>query len=107
MSKTLREAMGLRDSIGNISVGDTVRIKANGRTGRVDAISKHGLLAIRGCCGVYTMPEVELVEKEKFVPCPNIEKNSKICPGIKETLHPEPTECRFVKVAGSIRLWLA
>ena len=63
--KTLREIMGLRDSIGDIRLGDTVRIKASGHIGKVDAIGKHGLLAIQGCWGVYSPDEVEIVDKKE------------------------------------------
>lgn len=37
--------------------------------------------------------------------CPNINKDSKTCPGIKETPHPEPDECRFVKMYIDSRGW--
>lgn len=29
--------------------------------------------------------------------CPNVYEKNKVCPGIKGTPHPEPSECRFVK----------
>lgn len=29
--------------------------------------------------------------------CPNINNNSKICPGIQGTPHPDASQCRFVK----------
>lgn len=62
--RTLREIMGLRDSIGDIRLGDTVRIKASGHIGKVDAIGKHGLLAIQGCLGVYLPSQVEVIDKK-------------------------------------------
>ncbi len=65
MTKTLNEIFGMRDSIGDIKVGTMVRIKANGHIGKVDAIGRYGLLAIRGTWGVYGPWEVEIVEKEK------------------------------------------
>ena len=60
--KTLREIMGLRDSIGDIRIGDTVRIVSGGHVGRVEMIGQHGLLLISGIHGVYASWEVE---KEK------------------------------------------
>lgn len=63
MSKTLREAMGLRDSIGDIEVGTTVRIKSSGHIGRVMGIGRHGLLDIQGTWGVYSPSEVEIKEE--------------------------------------------
>jgi len=62
--KTLREAMGLQDSIGNIKLGDTVRIKATGHIGKVEAIGRYGLLAIQGCWGVYHPSQVEILDKK-------------------------------------------
>ena len=67
MAKTLRETMGLRDSIGSIRLGDIVRIKATGYIGKVDAIGRHGLLAIQGCWGVYSPEEVEIVKEGKKI----------------------------------------
>ena len=64
MSKTLREVMGLRDSIGDIKRGDMVRIIHSGHVGRVDFIGQHGLLAISGTHGVYASWEVEKVDKK-------------------------------------------
>lgn len=65
MTKTLREVMGLRDSYGDIRLGDTVRIKASGHIGKVEAIGRYGLLAIQGCWGVYSPAEVEVVDKKE------------------------------------------
>ena len=62
--KTLREIMGYRDSYGDIRLGDTVRIKASGHIGKVEAIGRYGLLAIQGCWGVYSPAEVEKVDKK-------------------------------------------
>ena len=64
MAKTLREIMGLRDSIGDIKLGDTVRIKTTGYVGKVQAIGRHGLLDIQGCWGVYGPAEVEKIDKK-------------------------------------------
>lgn len=64
MTKTLRETMGLRDSIGSIRLGDIVRIKATGYIGKVDAIGRHGLLAIQGCWGVYHPSQVVILDKK-------------------------------------------
>jgi hypothetical protein len=63
MNKTLREIMGMRDSIGNIRIGDTVRIKCNGHTGRVMGIGRYGLLDVQGVLGVYHPTEVEVVNE--------------------------------------------
>lgn len=38
--------------------------------------------------------------------CPNINKDSEVCPGIKGTPHPEPSECRFVKSYIDSRGWI-
>lgn len=38
--------------------------------------------------------------------CPNINKDREVCPGIKGTPHPEPSECRFVKVYTDDRGWI-
>lgn len=65
MNKTLRGKMGLRDSIGGIKIGDTVRIKANGRIGVVKDIGRHGLLDIKGMLWAYHPAEVETIDKEK------------------------------------------
>ena len=65
MSKTLREVMGLRDSYGDIRIGDTVRIVSGGHVGKVEAIGRYGLLAIQGCWGVYSPAEVEKVDKKQ------------------------------------------
>ena len=65
VGKTLREVIGRRDSIGDISVGDTVRIKASGHIGRVEDIGRHGLLDISGTLGVYSPAEVEVVDKKE------------------------------------------
>jgi len=65
MSKTLREIMGLRDSYGDIRLGDMVRLIATGETGRVEAIGQHGLLKISGIFGIYAYWEVEKLDKEK------------------------------------------
>jgi hypothetical protein len=66
VAKTLRNAMGLRDSFGDIKIGDTVRIVASGHVGRVEIIGPHGLFVISGVHGVYAHWEVEKVlEKEK------------------------------------------
>ena len=62
--KTLREVMGLRDSYGDIKLGDMVRIKTSGHVGKVEAIGRHGLLAIQGIWGVYGPWEVEIVDKK-------------------------------------------
>ena len=64
MAKTLREIMGLRDSIGDIRLGDTVRIVRGGHVGRVEMIGQHGLLKISGIWGVYAPWEVEKVDKK-------------------------------------------
>ena len=64
--KTLREIMGLRDSIGDIRLGDTVRIVSGGHVGRVEMIGQHGLLSISGAIGPFAPWEVEkVIEKEK------------------------------------------
>lgn len=63
--KTLREIMGYRDSIGDIKIGDTVRLIANGHVGRVEMIGQHGLLKISGIFGIYAYWEVEKLDKEK------------------------------------------
>lgn len=65
MGKTLREVIGRRDSIGDISVGDTVRIKASGHIGRVEDIGRHGLLDIQGTWGVYDPSQVEVLDKKE------------------------------------------
>ena len=64
MSKTLREVMGLRDSYGDIKIGDEVRIINSGHVGKVELIGQHGLLAISGTHGVYAHWEVEKVDKK-------------------------------------------
>jgi hypothetical protein len=64
VTKTLREVMGLRDSYGDIRIGDTVRIINSGHTGRVEAIGQYGLLKISGAFGVYAPWEVEKVDKK-------------------------------------------
>ena len=38
--------------------------------------------------------------------CPNINKNSQICPGIKATPHPEASQCRYVKLYTDNRGWI-
>lgn len=63
--KTLREVMGLRDSYGDIRIGDTVRIVSGGHVGRVEMIGQHGLLKISGIWGVYGHWEVEKVDKKQ------------------------------------------
>jgi len=65
VSKTLREVMGLRDSYGDIRIGDTVRIVSGGHVGRVEMIGQHGLLKISGIWGVYGHWEVEIVDKKR------------------------------------------
>ena len=65
MSKTLRETMGLRDSYGDIKLGDEVRIISGGHVGRVEMIGQHGLLKISGAFGVYASWEVEKVDKKE------------------------------------------
>jgi len=64
MTKTLREVMGLRDSYGDIKLGDEVRIISGGHVGRVEMIGQHGLLKISGIWGVYAPWEVEKVDKK-------------------------------------------
>jgi len=64
MTKTLRETMGLRDSYGDIRLGDTVCIISGGHVGRVEMIGQHGLLKISGIWGVYAPWEVEKVDKK-------------------------------------------
>ena len=64
MAKTLRETMRLRDSYGDIKIGDEVQIINSGHVGRVDFIGQHGLLAISGTHGVYASWEVEKVDKK-------------------------------------------
>lgn len=64
MGKTLREVMGLRDSYGDIKLGDMVRLIATGETGRVEAIGQHGLLKISGVYGIYAYWEVEKVQEK-------------------------------------------
>lgn len=59
MSKTLREVMGLRDSMGDIKLGDTVRIKSNGRIGKVEQIGRYGLMTISGAWGAYSPAEID------------------------------------------------
>ncbi len=49
------------------------------------------------------MPEYK---KYRCCMCPNINIKNKICPGIKYTLHPEPSECRFVKTYIDNRGWI-
>jgi len=56
--------MGLRDSYGDIRIGDTVRIVSGGHVGRVEMIGQHGLLKISGIWGVYGHWEVEIVDKK-------------------------------------------
>jgi len=63
--KTLREIMGLRDSIGDIRIGDEVQIINSGHVGKVEQIGKHGLLKISGVFGVYASWEVEKVDKKE------------------------------------------
>ena len=65
MGKTLREIMGLRDSYGDIKLGDEVRIISGGHVGRVEMIGQHGLLLISGIHGVYASWEVEKVDKKE------------------------------------------
>lgn len=67
MNKTLREIMGRRDSIGNIKIGDTVRIKYTGHTGRVMDIGRYGLLDVQGVLGVYHPTEVEVVNEGREI----------------------------------------
>jgi len=62
--KTLREAMGLQDSIGNIKLGDMVRVKTTGHIGKVKAIGRYGLLDIQGCMRLYTSAEIEKIDKK-------------------------------------------
>lgn len=38
--------------------------------------------------------------------CPNINTDSIICPGIKDTPHPKPSECRYVKMYTDDRGWI-
>lgn len=38
--------------------------------------------------------------------CPNIDEDIRVCPGVKYTPHPEPSECRFVKVYIDNRGWI-
>ena len=38
--------------------------------------------------------------------CPNNNKINSICPGIKGTSHPHPSECRFVKMYTDDRRWI-
>jgi len=56
--------MGLRDSIGDIKIGDEVQIINSGHVGKVEQIGKHGLLKISGVFGVYASWEVEKVDKK-------------------------------------------
>lgn len=66
MSKTLREVMGLRDSYGDIRIGDEVQIINSGHVGKVELIGQHGLLSISGAIGPFAPWEVEkVIEKEK------------------------------------------
>jgi|LSQX01.2.fsa_nt_gb hypothetical protein len=44
--KTLREIMGCRESFGDFRIGDTVRIKSNGLTGKVMMIGRFGLVSL-------------------------------------------------------------
>ena len=37
--------------------------------------------------------------------CPNLQKADAVCPGIPGTLHPNPSECRFVKSYIDNRGW--
>lgn len=37
--------------------------------------------------------------------CPNIQDSNNVCPGIKDTPHPNPTNCRFVKTYIDNRGW--
>ena len=62
--KTPLEDMGLRDSFGNIRLGDEVKIINSGHVGRVLQIGQHGLLNISGAFGVYAPWEVEIVDKK-------------------------------------------
>ena len=64
MAKTLREIMGLRDSYGDIRIGDTVRIIASGHIGKVELIGQHGLLSISGAIGPFAPWEVEKIDKK-------------------------------------------
>jgi len=62
--KTILDVLGLRESFGEIQIGDTVRIKTTGYIGRVKAIGRYGLLDIQGCLRVYSPAEVEIVDKK-------------------------------------------
>lgn len=67
MNKPLRETMGLRESVGDIKLGDTVRIKSSGHIGRVAYIGRYGLLDVigSGSFGVYSPGQVDIiVDKE-------------------------------------------
>lgn len=44
--------------------------------------------------------------KHRCCMCPNIDKSSKVCPGIEGSLHPEPSVCRFVKTYTDDRGWI-
>ena len=63
--RTLREVMGLRDSYGDIKIGDEVQIINSGHVGKVEQIGQHGLLKISGVFGVYAYWEVEIVDKKE------------------------------------------
>lgn len=62
--KTLLEAMGLQDSIGDIKLGVMVRVKTTGHIGRVKAIGRYGLLDIQGYLRLYSPEEVEILDKK-------------------------------------------
>lgn len=64
-TKTLREVMGFRDSIGDIKTGTVVRVKATGHIGKVKNIGRYGLLDIEGCFRTYHHEEVEIVEQKE------------------------------------------
>jgi hypothetical protein len=64
-NKTLNEAMGLRNSYGSISVGDTVRIIHSGHVGKIEFIGHRGLMIISGVYGAYAPWEVEKVDKKE------------------------------------------
>ena len=43
--------------------------------------------------------------KHRCCMCPNSGKDSKVCPGIPGTPHPQPTPCRFIKTYIDDRGW--